>query len=50
MEITRHRRFQFLEAGTLPDNMIVAIGLDDPAALAVLSSRLHVHWAIEAGG
>ncbi|KNX40175.1 hypothetical protein ROTO_32990 [Roseovarius tolerans] len=50
VETTKHRNFQFLEGSTLPDNMLVAIGLDDAAALAVLSSRFHVTWALNAGG
>lgn len=50
VETTRHRLFRFLSAGTLPDNMLVAIGLDDAAALALLSSRVHVPWAIASGG
>ena len=50
VETTKHRNFQFLEGSTLPDNMLVAIGLDDAAALAVLSSCFHVTWALTAGG
>lgn len=50
VETTKHRLFQFLDAEILPDNMLIAIGLEDAAALAVLSSRLHVVWALAAGG
>jgi len=50
VETTKHRTVQFLDGATLPDNMLVAIGLDDAAALAVLSSRFHVAWALTAGG
>lgn len=50
VETARHRVFQFLDAATLPDNMLIAIALDDAAALSVLSSRLHVVWALKAGG
>lgn len=50
VETTKHRTFQFLDAATLPDNMLIAIGIDDAAALAVLSSRFHVVWALKAGG
>nr|WP_303473165.1 MULTISPECIES: DNA methyltransferase [unclassified Marinovum] len=50
VETTKHRVFQFLDAEVLPDNMLIAIGLDDPAALAVLSSKPHVCWALAAGG
>ena len=50
VETAKHRFFQFLGQETLPDNMLIAIGLDDAAALAVLSSRIHVAWALKAGG
>lgn len=45
----KHRVFQFLDAEILPESEVIAIALDDPAALAVLSSRLHVHFALETG-
>ena len=50
VETTKHRVFQFLDAGILPDNMLVAIGSDDAFHLGVLSSHLHVTWALHAGG
>ncbi|PHP66610.1 hypothetical protein CSC94_13070 [Zhengella mangrovi] len=50
IETAKHRFFQFLEASVLPDNMLVNIGLQGATPLAVLSSRLHVHWAIQSGG
>ena len=50
VETTKHRTCQFLCAETLPDNMLIAIGLDDAAQLAILSSRFHVVWALAAGG
>jgi len=50
VETSKHRTFQFLGGATLPDNMLIAIALDDAAALAVLSSRFHVTWALTAGG
>jgi len=49
-ETTKHRIFCFLPAGTRPDHAIAAIALDDAAALAVLSSRIHVTWSLSAGG
>lgn len=49
-ETSKHRLFQFLDASVTPDHMIVAIGSDDPLHLAVLSSRLHVIWAVRSGG
>jgi len=42
--------FQFLNAEILPDNMLVAIALDDAYYLGVLSSRQHITWALAAGG
>lgn len=50
VETAKHRVFQFLDALILPDNMLVAIGLDDGFHLGVLSSRCHVIWALRAGG
>ena len=50
VETTKHRCFQFLDRTIRPDNMVVVIGLDDPIALSVLSSRVHVHFSISNGG
>ena len=50
VETAKHRIFQFLDASILPDNMLVCMGLDDAFFLGVLSSRLHVVWALRAGG
>ena len=50
VETAKHRTFQFLPSGTLPDNKLVCIALDDAYFLGVLSSRFHVPWAIESGG
>jgi hypothetical protein len=50
VETAKHRLFQFLDASILPDNMLVAIAVDDPYLLGVLSSRLHATWAGATGG
>ena len=50
VETAKHRAFQFLDASIAPDNMLIAIALDDGHALGVLSSRMHVVWALAAGG
>ncbi len=50
VETAKHRVFQFLDAAILPDNMLVAIASADAWHLAVLSSRVHVTWALAAGG
>jgi hypothetical protein len=50
VETAKHRVFQFLDASILPDNMLVCMGLDDAVHLGVLSSRIHVAWALLSGG
>jgi len=49
-ETAKHRVFVFLDASILPDNMLTNIALDEGNDLAVLSSRIHVTWALAAGG
>ncbi|WP_298259466.1 DNA methyltransferase [Bradyrhizobium sp.] len=50
VETTKHRVFQFLDIGIVPDHMLIAIGSDDAAILGILSSRIHIVWALRAGG
>ncbi|MCM2288539.1 MAG: hypothetical protein NDI67_05870 [Sulfuritalea sp.] len=50
VETAKHRVFQFLDAMIAPDNMLIAIALDDGYCLGVLSSRAHVVWALAQGG
>ncbi|MBU0893796.1 MAG: class I SAM-dependent DNA methyltransferase, partial [Gammaproteobacteria bacterium] len=49
VETSKHRTFQFLDAGILPDNMLIAIAVNDAYTLGVLSSQLHIHWALATG-
>ncbi len=49
VETSKHRTFQFLDKSILPDNMLVAIAHDDAYVLGVLSSRIHVVWALAQG-
>ena len=49
-ETSKHRFLQFLDADILPDNMVIAIALDDAFHLGILSSRIHVTFALAAGG
>jgi hypothetical protein len=49
-ETAKHRMFQFLDADIAPDNMLIAIAMDDAYVLGVLSSQAHVAWALAAGG
>ncbi len=50
VETAKHRTFQFLDAGILPDNMLIAIASNDAFHLGVLSSRAHIVWALAVGG
>ncbi|MFT7137173.1 MAG: hypothetical protein ACI80I_003184 [Akkermansiaceae bacterium] len=50
VETAKHRIFQFLNGDILPDNMLIAIGLDDAAQIAILSSKFHTCWALASGG
>ncbi len=49
-QTAKYRLFQFLDASILPDDKLIAIALDDAYFLGVLSSRVHVVWALAAGG
>jgi len=49
VETAKHRIFQFLNANVLPDNKLVVIALDDALHLSVLSSRIHIVFALSRG-
>jgi hypothetical protein len=49
VETAKHRIFVFLDASVLPDNKLVNIALSDAHSLGVLSSRIHLSWALAAG-
>jgi len=49
VETTKHRVFQFLDYTILPDHMLIAVASDDAQVLGVLSSRIHVVWALASG-
>lgn len=50
VETSKHRIFQFLNALILPDNKLIAFAFDGAFVLGVLSSSIHVIWALRAGG
>jgi hypothetical protein len=50
VETTKHRTFQFLDESIAPDNMLVCFAISDAFHLGVLSSNIHVTWALAAGG
>ncbi|MBC7368941.1 MAG: class I SAM-dependent DNA methyltransferase [Undibacterium sp.] len=49
-EVGKHRFFVFLDATVFPDGALIATNLDDALHLGVLSSRIHVTYALAAGG
>ncbi len=46
---TKHRVFQLLEINTLPDDALMNIASGDAFHLGILSSRVHVIWALATG-
>lgn len=50
-EVSKHRLFVFLDSDSaLADGSLAVVALDDAMAFGVLSSRLHVCWALAQGG
>lgn len=49
-ETAKHRVFVFIDGDVLPDQKVRAIASDDALVLGVLSSQVHVSWALAAGG
>jgi hypothetical protein len=49
VETAKHRFFAFLSGGTVTNHKIVLIALEDGFSLGVLSSAIHVIWALAAG-
>jgi hypothetical protein len=50
VETSTHRIFTFLDISTTPDSTLVTFGFNDAFQLGVLSSRIHVVYALAAGG
>jgi hypothetical protein len=50
VDTARHRVFQFLQTSIVCDDKVVLIASDDALTLGTVSSRIHVVWAIRAGG
>ena len=49
VETSKHRIFQFLGAEVAPDNKLIVVATDDAAHLGVVSSVIHVSWALASG-
>jgi hypothetical protein len=50
VQTSKHRFFTFLETEVVPDDKLIAIALGRGHWLGVMSSRIHVVWALVAGG
>ncbi|MBD1926442.1 class I SAM-dependent DNA methyltransferase [Trichocoleus sp. FACHB-90] len=50
VKTSKHRVFAFLESQIIPDQQIVVVATANAYILGVLSSRIHVNWALAAGG
>nr|WP_317127487.1 DNA methyltransferase [Hymenobacter metallilatus] len=50
VQTSKHCVFIFLDASIIPDDKLIAVALDDAHYLGVLSSRIHILWALAAGG
>jgi hypothetical protein len=48
-ETAKYRIFQFLDTSVLPDHSVIAVGSDDGFHLGILSSGVHIAWALAAG-
>ncbi len=48
-EVAKHRPFVFVD-DLIPDASLYVVAVDDALALGVLSSQIHVDWALAAGG
>lgn len=48
--VSKHRFFTFLDSDVAPDDALRVIASSEPFHLGVLSSRIHVVWALAAGG
>src|SRR5690606_37645856 len=49
VQTSKHRIFVLLDGSVLPDDKLIAIATEDAAILGVLSSQVHVVWALAAG-
>lgn len=48
-ETSKYRFFAFLDASVAPDNKLICIASDRATELGILSSAIHITWAISAG-
>jgi len=48
--VAKHRFFTFLPGETIPEDGLIAIASDDAYHMGILSSHIHVCWALASGG
>lgn len=48
-KVSKHRYFAFVDRQVIPDQKVIAIAVDDAYSLGVLSSNVHVTWALTCG-
>ena len=46
----KHRFFLFVDKSTLPDQALATIAVDSAVHLGILSSQVHIRWALASGG
>jgi len=50
VQTSKFRNFTFLSGEVMPDDKLIAIGISDAYILGILSSSIHVIWALATGG
>jgi len=50
VEVSKHRRFQFVDRRVAPDGSLIVVGDESAFVLGVLSASPHIEWALAAGG
>lgn len=49
-ETAKHRFFVFNDISVIPDHMLISFAFEDAYFLGILSSKIHVVWALATGG
>ena len=49
VKTAKHRVFQFLDSSVLPESKLIIFGFEDAYWLGILSSQLHIEWALASG-
>jgi hypothetical protein len=49
-ETAKHRLFVWLSANVAPEHKLIVVPREDDVMMGILSSRVHVVWAVAKGG